>query len=593
MSAAQADGKNILLINAFGTPTSILEELLSGSSADSNIYLSYPLGVLTLAAWCRQEFPGFNIKIVDVMMELHKRISNPVQRAAATACLDDFIAGVLDRVDFTPDFIGISLSFSNGHRPCLKLSGACRKRWPGAAIIAGGVHATTYTRRIIADPDIDYVVRGPGDEAFVALLRSLLAGRSPDGIRGVVTGAGNAATIAPPLDDLNRIPPYPYDLLDMEYLVVNESTSPIREEFTRTGMIFMSRGCPFGCSFCSADKVHGKKVAFINVERMVGEVEYLMANFGVNTICIIDDLFGADKQYFREFFRLVDDRGLKFRTVVPGGLSVAVFNEEMIDILVEHGLKAVYFPIESGSRHVQSHIIKKRVDLDKAVRLISYTKGKGLFTGINIVLGSPGETREMMDETYEFIRKLPVDAIAFFMAFPYPGTEMTNILLDRGEITEEGLVEIWDSSTQGFKQRPFDTREISGRELSELVYDFNIRLNFFFNYNIANRNYQAIIPKYDKIIERYPFHVIALACRAKCNYELGEMDAVLNDMRMIIELVGRNSESLRLFKRYRAWIVDMLDFFDLGANWAKAGNAGAPGEGPAAGPERPGTAAVK
>ena len=294
-------------------------------------------------------------------------------------------------------------------------------------------------------------------------------------IPGIVSGTDDAFfSIALPLSNLDLIPPYPYDLIDMEYLVVNESTAPMREEGTRTGMIFMSRGCPFGCTFCSADKVHGKKVSFFSVDRVVSEIEYLINAFNINTINIVDDLFGADKHYFQDLFRMIDERGLSFRLFIPGGLSIAVFDEEMIDVLIDHGLNAIYFPIESGSKYVQDNIIKKRVDLEKAVRLISYTKQRGLFTGINIVMGSPGETKELMLETYEFIKNLPVDWIAFFVAYPYPETEMTNILLNRGTLTQDDLIEIWDSSTQGFKQRPFNTDEISGQELSDLIYDMNI-----------------------------------------------------------------------------------------------------------------------
>jgi anaerobic magnesium-protoporphyrin IX monomethyl ester cyclase len=547
--------KTILLVNGFSSPTEIINELLANQSSDSNIYLSYPLGIMTLAAWCRQEFPNFRIQIVDATMELHKHISSPDKEAVD---FSDFIAGILGKVNFVPDFIGISFSFSNGHKACLKLSGICKEIWPASKIIAGGVHATTFTSGLITDPSIDYVVRGPGDLSFMDLLESLTEGKDPGQIPGVVTGISDEPSMAPPFNNLDAIPQYPYDLIDMEYLVVNESTAPTHEEGTRTGMIFMSRGCPFGCSFCSADKVHGRKVSFFSVDRIVAEIEYLINTFQINTVNIIDDLFGADKQYFRDFFRKIEDRGLSFRLFIPGGLSIAVFDEEMIDILIDHGLSAIYFPLESGSKHVQEKIIKKRVDLDKAVRLISYTKQKGLFTGINIVLGSPGETKEMIHETYEFIRNLPVDWIAFFVAYPYPETEMTNILLNRGTLTQDDLLKIWDSSTQGFKKRPFDTEEISGQELSDLIYDMNIDLNFFHNYNFRMKNYAHVMSKLNKLIDRYPFHVVALACRSKCFQELGQPEYALNDIAKINNLVLENNESLRLFERYKEAIFETV-----------------------------------
>jgi len=370
---------------------------------------------------------------------------------------------------------------------------------------------------------------------------------------------------------LNEIPPYPYDLIDMDYLVVNESTNPLYEKDARTGIIFMSRGCPFGCAFCAADKVHGKKMRFKSLDRVLSELEQLMESYGVNTITIIDDLFGADKDYFYGFFRKIDERGLTFRLAVPAGLSISVFNEDMIDVLVEHGLRAVYFPLESGSPYVQTHIIKKRVDLEKAVRLITHARRKGLFTGINIVLGSPGETRDMILETYQFIKQLPVDGIAFFSAYPYPATEMTGILLQRGTITEDDLLNIWDTSTQGFKQRPYDTEEISGQELSELIYDFNIELNFFNNYNMRIENYPGVEIKLDKIIRRYPFHVVALACRAKCYHATGRLKEAREDVAALVNLIRENSDSRKLYERYEGWVRDALSFHEFSRAGAKQG----------------------
>jgi magnesium-protoporphyrin IX monomethyl ester (oxidative) cyclase len=514
--------RNLLLINGLALPSKMLDEFLSKSATDSNIYLSYPLGVMTLAGWCRQEFPNFNIQILDAMMNLHKHISNKNIRPIDS---DTFIKNTLNQIEVTPDFIGLSINCSNGHKICLDMIRLCKERWPKSKIIVGGVHVTTFIHKIIIDPNIDYAVRGAGDIAFVDLLQCLIENKSPDNIDGVVADIKNISSIARPLDDLDKIPPLPYDLIDMG-------------------------GCPIGCTFCSADKVHGKKVLFISVDKIIDNIEHLINVYGVNSICIMDDLFGANKKYFNDFFRLIKGRRLNFRIVVPGGLNINVFNEDMIDVLIEHGLKAIHFPLESGSKYVQDNVIKKRVNLDKAIRLINHTKQKGIFTGINIVIGSPGETKEMVYETYEFIKKLPVDWIAFFIAYPYPETKMTNILLERGDITEADLMEVWECSTQGFKQRPFDTKEFSGEELSDMVYDFNIELNFFSNYNLRTKNYSNMLIKLDKIINRYPFHVVALACRAKCYYELGKHREAVDDIDTIKALINTNSKSEKMFRRY-------------------------------------------
>jgi len=549
--------KNLLLINGFGSATSIINELLSNTLTDINIYLSYPLSVLTLAGWVRQEFPDYNIQILDVHMDLHKAISD-VNRGPMD--VEDFIIQELNKVHFVPDYIGVSMSFSNGHVACLKIIAACKEKWQKSKIIAGGMHATTFTSRIISEANIDFVVRGPGDISFIELLKALEGQKNPENIPGVVTGLNNINNFGFRLENLDDIPPYPYDLIDMAYLVEHESTSPVYEKGIRTGLILMSRGCPFSCTYCSASKIHGKKVFFKSIDRVLSEIEGLINNYKINQLCIIDDLFGVDKKYFYTFFAELERRQLKLSLVIPGGLSLVLFNEAMIDVLVKYGLEAVNFPLESGSQYVQDEIIKKHIDLKKAVQLITYAKEKGLFVGINIVIGSPGETQELMNETVEFIKKLPVDWTSFFVAYPYPGTRMTEILFERGELTEDKIIEIWESSAQGFKLRPFDTREFSGKKLSEAVYDLNIELNFFSNYNMRTKNYKNLLLKLHKIVDRYSFHVVALSCRAKCYHGLGETQKAIEDIASIYRLITSNVESKHMYLKYKNRIEEAICF---------------------------------
>ena len=546
---------NLLFINGFWTPTNIIDELLSNVQTDSNIFLTFPLGIMTIAGCCRQAFPFLEIQLLDFMMELHKVFFNPEKTETD---FDSFVTKTLLDTCFKPDIIAISLGSSNGHMPNQRLMGICKKIWPKSQIVVGGMHATAFTHRMIQNSDIDYIIRGPGDIAFVELVGHLLEERDPMQIPGVVTGPDTISSMALPLKNLDSLPMYPYDLIDMEYLLVNDATAPIFRNGSRTAMVITSRGCPFGCTYCAANQIHGKKVQFYSIDRVVSEIVYLIQTYNVNQICIIDDLFGADKKFFFDFFKTVDALKLKFNIVIPAGLSLRIYDETMIDALIEHGLDSVYFPLESGSQYVQDNVIKKGIHLEKAARLITHAKSKNIFTGVNIVLGSPGETREMMLETRDFLKNLTVDWVAFFSAYPYPGTEMTRILLERGDINEDQLIALWDNSTQGFKKRSFDTEEIKGEELADLVYDFNIELNFFNNHNIRANNFSHIIPKLDKIIERYPFHVVAIVCRAKCYYNQGLKDQALDDLKNISLLIHQNRESFKMFEKYKSTILDFI-----------------------------------
>jgi hypothetical protein len=135
---------------------------------------------------------------------------------------------------------------------------------------------------------------------------------------------------------------------------------------------------------------------------------------------------------------------------------------------------------------------------------------------------------------------------------------MTRILVERGILTDDKLIEIWDSASQGFRQRPFDTEEITGKELSELVSDFNIDLNFFHNYNIRTGNFGEMISKLDKIIGRYPYHTVALSCRARCLFETGDKEAAQRDVAEIRRLIGTNNDSKKMADKYEMQMAEIL-----------------------------------
>lgn len=551
---------NLLLINGFWMPSQIIDEFLTHSQLDSNISLTFPLSIMTIAGWCRQELPTANIEVIDFMAELHKFISNTL---ILPTDFNSFATGHLLKNSFTPDYIGISVSSSNGYNANLKLLAICKQLFPNSKIIIGGMHATTFTKSFIGKAGVDYIIRGAGDIAFTDLLKCLIKNQSPLHIAGVVNSTDNIASLSPPLTDLDAIPQYPYDLIDMEYLITKDDTSPIMQEGARTGMVMTSRGCPFTCTYCSASQIHSRKVAFHTVERVIKEIKYLLDTFKINQICIMDDLFGANKKLFFNLFKAIDEEKLKFKIVIPAGLSLKLYNQEMLDILIAHGVESAYFPLESGSQYVQDHIINKHIKLSEAIKLIKYAKDKKLFTGINIVIGSPNETKDMMYETYQFLKKLPVDWIQFFSAYPYPGTEMTNILLNRQDLTEDTLINIWDTSTQGFKKRSFDTVEIKGEELAELVYDFNIQLNFFNNYNMRVGDFITPVTKFSKIIERYPYHIIAILCRAKCYYEQNLIDNAEQDIEDAVTTIKQSKESEQMFTKYRDNIIRLFSPYGI------------------------------
>lgn len=550
----------ILLINGMWVSSSVIAEYIRYGASENKFYLTFPIAVMTLAAWLKYEFPAIDLSVVDLVAEFHKMINDA--SSPRLTSYEDFVGAQLDRFSGEFDIIGISMNASNAHRPNMILAELCKKKWPNAILVVGGAHATSYSEQIISSKYVDILIRGAAERSFLELVRCLMRGEACAEIDGVVLGL-SGGSISQPFRDLNEFPGYRYDLIDMEYYVTHDELSPLSSKGDRVGVVMTSRGCPYQCTYCAASQVHGKRVVFRSVDSVINEIAGLIDKYQINRIAFIDDLFGSNKAWFYDFWAEVDRLGLKFDVVVPAGLSLNVFNKKMLDVLILHGLKSVFFPVESGSSYVQRMIIRKNVNLAKAKGLIAYAKSRGVFVGVNIVMGFPGETVECMEETREYVRGLEVDWCAFFIAYPYPGTAMTSQYLERGDLSLEGLEYIWDNYSQGSKGRGFDTVEITSMDLVDYVYDLNIFVNFFENHNYSIGSSSFLIERFSKVVSSYPYHVVGWLCLAKCWYELCDYGRVRAILEGVAALVKSDNQSSSMLSRYRADINVFLgrDFF--------------------------------
>ena len=124
------------------------------------------------------------------------------------------------------------------------------------------------------------------------------------------------------------------------------------------------------------------------------------------------------------------------------------------------------------------------MNLKKARKLLKYMRTKDLPIEVNFVLGFPGETKDLMQETIDFIATIDVDWVLVFSALPLPGTELYQQFIDEGAIDQETFD--WDMNRMPL--RDFDTKEIGKDELAQLVYDINIYWNFFNNSNAITKS---------------------------------------------------------------------------------------------------------
>src|SRR5688500_5732188 len=81
--------------------------------------------------------------------------------------------------------VGISCFTGNQTVHALKAARALRRAHPALPLVWGGAHPSMYVKETLADPCVDVVVKGQGEEAFLSVCEALVRGERPEDITGV------------------------------------------------------------------------------------------------------------------------------------------------------------------------------------------------------------------------------------------------------------------------------------------------------------------------------------------------------------------------------------------------------------------------
>lgn len=300
----------------------------------------------------------------------------------------------------------------------------------GAPTICGGVHPTTGPEEVIADPNIDYVCVGEGEEAMLDLCHALESGRRVDGIPGIWSKAdGQVARnpVRPLVEDLDTLPFPDRSIFDPEKFASNQKN--------RLTMM-ASRGCPFNCSYCCNHLLrsiypNGKNyVRFRSPANVVAEIEAARADYpGVEQVRFDDDILTLDRKWFREFAALYRERvGLPFIC----NARVDLLNEEMVDLLAGAGCSAITMGIESGNAWLRKNVLERNMDDDKIYRAFELCHAHGIPTVSLNMTGFPHETLAMALDTVKINARVKPGLAQVTALYPFPNTRIHKQCVDGG-----------------------------------------------------------------------------------------------------------------------------------------------------------------
>jgi radical SAM superfamily enzyme YgiQ (UPF0313 family) len=338
-----------------------------------------------------------------------------------------------------PDIIGISC-LSDQRAIWFKLIKVIRDIDNTIKIVLGGPHPTLMLHQVMMHCRPDAVVIGEGEETMLELVKAWETQGDINHVHGIAYLKDGEVIVTHQrerIKDLDRLPFPAYHLADHDYSGWDLLRDIFRvrgiDQIPKYATITTSRGCVGTCGYCSSPLVWKKLWTYRSAKNVVDEMEMLNHQYGVEFIIMTDDIFSVNQKRVMAICEEILKRDLK----LLWGFETAVnyVSSELLHIAKKAGCFCVLYGVESASRRVLTNI-SKRIKEEEVISAFRLTKDAGIIAGAFLIVGSPGESEDSIDETIGLLRKIEPDIILPQIAMITPCTRFFEKAKEKGCIDE-------------------------------------------------------------------------------------------------------------------------------------------------------------
>jgi len=413
-----------------------------------------PLWAGLIAAFVSQH--GYLVKIIDAEAERW----SPEYTAQVIADCNPRLTGII--------VLGSNPSASSTPKMTAadEILRALKREAPQIKTILGGLHPSALPERTLREEKVDFVCQGEGFYTILQLLKVLKSGKAPNGykIPGLwYTQNGKVISNPPmPLVNPDELPLAAWDLLPMDkYRAHNWHCFEHIDRRQPYTIIYTSLGCPFNCSYCNIHALYNNRpgIRFRSPEKVVEEIDFLVKNYKMKNIKIIDELFALREDRVTRICDLIIQGGYDLNMWAYA--RVDTVNERMLKKMKQAGINWVAYGIESASRKVRQGVTKK-FKQDVIARAVEMTRAAGIYIIGNFIFGLPDDDLETMQETLEMAKKFNFEYANFYVAMAYPGSPLYEDAVKQGI----KLPEAWHGYGQYAEETlPMPTKHLSATDV--------------------------------------------------------------------------------------------------------------------------------
>jgi len=390
--------------------------------------------------------PQHTVSIADLIL-VHGRVRQTVDRLVR---------------DHQPDVVGLSvMTFQRA--TAFLIARQIRAIRPRTRIVVGGYDPSLAPRAYEPCDDVEFIVRGEGEQTLCELLRALEAGAGFDDITGLAyrTPDGFVFNADRPIARLASCPPR-----------LPNRGARVLDGYTLLGrtvdVVETSRGCTYDCSFCSIIEMRGRNFHVYSIERVLADISDARRR-GARAIFLVDDNITLDIRRFESLCQAIIDSGFNDVDYTVQGMTspIAQHGATLAPLMRRAGFRYVFLGIENilddDLAFLKAAAKNARRQGGKTlgnatIEAIEHLHRNGMFVVGGLIVGNPDDTRESIEANLSFAREY-VDWPYIQHPTPYPGTPMTRDFVEQGLIVEED-VSRYGGTTAVVKTKYLDSTDV-------------------------------------------------------------------------------------------------------------------------------------
>ena len=362
---------------------------------------------------------------------------------------------------------------------------------PDLITIWGGYFPSNQYKVCIESPFVDFIVDGPGDRAFPALLNALEQGHPLNNISNLIYLNEQGKMIRTQKEELldqDELPALPYDYLNQFYSIDQYLARTFLGK--KTLAYHSSVGCPFKCSFCAVVPIYNARWKGKNAFLIYDDIKRLKDEYGIDAIEFHDNNFFVSENRVKEFSKLMINENISWWG--EGRIdTIDRYQDETLRLMKDSGCKMIFFGAESGNAGLLKTMDKGGKQSPEQIKsFAARLKKVGIIPEYSFVLGfpanSPHQVMQHIQEEIEFIKDIkrinPQTEIIIYVYSPVPteGSELFDQITKAGFSFPKKLEDWLAPDWQQFDLRKNPLTPWLKPQMINAIKDFETVLNAYY-----------------------------------------------------------------------------------------------------------------